>query len=124
MKTETDYIGYTSGRKNVSSSSSSDLTTNEQFDKSLDGSSNGDGSGDGGGGSNNKYWAVALIFFPILTIFGNSLVVLSVIKEKNLRTVTNYFVVSLAIADLTVSAAVMPIAVLYEVIELFFRFFN
>lgn len=70
-------------------------------------------SGEHGGGQ-NKYWAIGLILFPILTIFGNSLVVLSVIREKNLKTVTNYFVVSLAIADLTVAAAVMPIAVFYE----------
>ncbi|CAF0769583.1 unnamed protein product [Brachionus calyciflorus] len=61
------------------------------------------------------YWALILLFCPISTIFGNLLVVLSVIKEKSLRTVTNYFVVSLALADLTVAAAVMPFAVYYEV---------
>lgn len=42
---------------------------------------------------------------------------MSVIREKNLKTVTNYFVVSLAIADLTVAAAVMPFAVYYEVLD-------
>ncbi|RNA34198.1 dopamine D2-like receptor [Brachionus plicatilis] len=61
------------------------------------------------------YWALILLFCPISTIFGNILVVVSVIKEKSLRTVTNYFVVSLALADLTVAAAVMPFAVYYEV---------
>jgi hypothetical protein len=62
-----------------------------------------------------QYWAFILIIFPILTFLGNLLVILSVIKEKNLRTVTNYFVVSLAVADLTVSALVMPLAVYLEV---------
>lgn len=69
------------------------------------------------GPDGNSYWALVLVFFPILTIFGNSLVVMSVIREKNLKTVTNYFVVSLAIADLTVAAAVMPFAVYYEVLD-------
>lgn len=61
------------------------------------------------------YWALILLFCPLSTIFGNILVVVSVIKEKSLRTVTNYFVVSLALADLTVATAVMPFAVYYEV---------
>jgi hypothetical protein len=62
-----------------------------------------------------NYWALILLFIPMGTIFGNILVVLSVFREKNLRTVTNYFVVSLAIADLAVAIAVMPFAVYYEV---------
>lgn len=59
----------------------------------------------------NNYWALILLLFPILAIFGNMLVVLSVIREKNLHTVTNYLVVSLASSDLFVAAVVMPIAV-------------
>ena len=58
-----DYIGYTNGRRNKSSlsgaavgGSGGDATTNEQFGESL--------------GGENKYWAIALILFPILTIFG------------------------------------------------------
>ena len=62
-----------------------------------------------------QYWAIILIIFPIVTFLGNMLVILSIIKEKNLRTVTNYFVVSLATADLLVSALVMPFAVYLEV---------
>ena len=61
------------------------------------------------------YWSFFLFLFPLFTIFGNILVVLSVFKEKNLQTCTNYFVVSLAISDLIVAAAVMPLAVYYEV---------
>jgi dopamine D2-like receptor len=62
-----------------------------------------------------NYWAFALIFFPLFTIFGNVLVVISVYREKSLHTVTNYFVVSLAISDITVAAVVMPFAIYLEV---------
>lgn len=59
----------------------------------------------------NNYFALILLLFPVLAIFGNVLVVLSVIKQKNLHNVTNYLVVSLASSDLFVAAVVMPIAV-------------
>ena len=62
-----------------------------------------------------NYWAFALIVFPIFTIFGNVLVVISVYREKSLHTVTNYFVVSLAISDITVAAVVMPFSIYLEV---------
>ena len=78
----------------------------------------------------NNYWALALLLIPVATIFGNILVVLAVVREKNLHNVTNYFVVSLAIADLTVAATVIPFAVYSEVSddrnsrkEFFFLFF-
>ena len=62
-----------------------------------------------------NYWAFILIIFPLFTIFGNILVVISVYREKSLHTVTNYFVVSLAISDITVAAVVMPFAIYLEV---------
>ena len=62
-----------------------------------------------------NYWAFALILFPLFTIFGNVLVVISVYREKSLHTITNYFVVSLAISDITVAAVVMPFAIYLEV---------
>lgn len=58
-----------------------------------------------------NYWALVLLIFPILTLFGNVLVILSVCRERALQTVTNYFIVSLAIADLLVAVVVMPFAV-------------
>jgi dopamine D2-like receptor len=72
-----------------------------------------------------NYWAFTLIFFPLFTIFGNVLVVVSVYREKSLHTVTNYFVVSLAISDITVAAVVMPFAIYLEVSnKIFFNRFT
>ena len=39
-----------------------------------------------------RWWALALIVFPLLTTFGNALVVYSVACERSLRTTTNFFV--------------------------------
>ena len=62
-----------------------------------------------------RYGALLLGVFVIATLFGNMLVVLAVKKEKNLRSVTNYLIVSLALADITVGTMVMPLAVYVEV---------
>lgn len=58
-----------------------------------------------------NYWALVLVVFPFLTVFGNVLVILSVYRERSLQTATNYFIVSLALADLLVATLVMPFAV-------------
>lgn len=58
-----------------------------------------------------NYWALVLVLCPIFTLFGNVLVILSVYRERTLQTVTNYFIVSLALADLLVAVVVMPFAV-------------
>ncbi|GFR59661.1 D(2) dopamine receptor [Elysia marginata] len=65
-----------------------------------------------------KYWTILLVIFPLLTVFGNILVCLSVVKEKSLKTVTNYFICSLAVADIMVAVMVMPFAVYMECFEL------
>jgi len=67
------------------------------------------------GGTGSNWWALILIVFPALTVFGNVLVVMSVYREKTLQSVTNYFIVSLAIADIMVAVLVMPLAVYVEV---------
>ncbi|GAU97330.1 hypothetical protein RvY_08649 [Ramazzottius varieornatus] len=82
--------------------------------ESLQNGTNLTGSGDVTDHPEN-YWALFLLIFPILTIFGNALVILSVSREKSLQTATNYFIVSLASADLFVAAGVMPFAVYIEV---------
>ena len=62
-----------------------------------------------------KPWALFLLAFPLMTVFGNVLVCLSVYRERNLRTATNFFIVSLAVADIMVAILVMPLAVYVEV---------
>ncbi|CAH2041761.1 unnamed protein product, partial [Iphiclides podalirius] len=63
--------------------------------------------------SGYNLWALPLLVFPVLTLFGNVLVILSVARERSLQTATNYFIVSLAVADLLVAVVVMPFGVYY-----------
>lgn len=59
--------------------------------------------------------AVILSFIIIVTIVGNILVILSVFTYKPLRIVQNFFIVSLAVADLTVAILVLPFNVAYSI---------
>lgn len=55
------------------------------------------------------------ILLIIVIICGNTLVCLSVYTEKALKTTTNYFIVSLAVADLMLAVLVLPLYVYSEV---------
>lgn len=57
--------------------------------------------------------ALALAFIIVSTIFGNVLVIMSVFTYRPLRNVQNMFIVSLAVADITVAVLVMPLNVAY-----------
>ncbi|XP_029008927.1 D(4) dopamine receptor-like [Betta splendens] len=61
---------------------------------------------------------VAALVFGVLLIVvivcGNLLVCLSVLTEKALKTTTNYFIVSLAVADLMLAVLVLPLFVYSE----------
>ena len=56
-----------------------------------------------------NYWALLLLVLCLIVVFGNVLVILSVAKERSLQNITNYFIVSLAVADLCVAGVVMPL---------------
>ncbi|KAK2842728.1 hypothetical protein Q5P01_012928 [Channa striata] len=59
----------------------------------------------------------ALVFgVPLIVVIicGNMLVCLSVLTEKALKTTTNYFIVSLAVADLMLAVLVLPLFVYSE----------
>ncbi|XP_061576815.1 dopamine receptor D4a [Cololabis saira] len=63
------------------------------------------------------YNPAALVFgvlLIVLIICGNLLVCLSVFTEKALKTTTNYFIVSLAVADLMLAVLVLPLFVYSE----------
>uniref|UniRef100_A0A8C2F6I7 Adrenoceptor alpha 1D n=1 Tax=Cyprinus carpio TaxID=7962 RepID=A0A8C2F6I7_CYPCA len=59
---------------------------------------------------------VFLAVFILVAIVGNILVILSVLCNKHLQTVTNFFIVNLAIADLLLSIIVLPFSASLEVL--------
>lgn len=66
---------------------------------------------------------IVLVLINIFVIAGNILVIVSVFTSSKLRTVTNFFIVSLAVADLLVGIAVLPYSLTLEVrtFEVFFH---
>jgi hypothetical protein len=67
-----------------------------------------------------SFFTTALsILFALVTIPGNALVLLAVIRDpyRNLRTPFNYLVLNLAIADLSVGLIVDPLSIIYHLNE-------
>ncbi len=61
-----------------------------------------------------NYPILCLISFSILGILGNLLVCVTIWRDSKLQTKTNYYLFSLAIADLAVCAIVIPLAIMQD----------
>lgn len=69
-----------------------------------------------------NYPALVLgVLLILIIILGNVLVCLSVLTERSLKTATNYFIISLAVADLLLAVLVLPLYVYSEVSQMFWR---
>lgn len=60
---------------------------------------------------------VAYSLIILLGLVGNSLVIYMIILYKNMRTVTNYFIANLALADLMVDTICLPFTLAYTLLE-------
>lgn len=58
-----------------------------------------------------KNWAALMILFVVIvTVSGNILVIMAVNLERKLQNATNYFLMSLAVADMLLGLLVMPVS--------------
>lgn len=80
-------------KMNVSSPSSNGLCGNETQDFGL---------------TNMIAQASFVIFILILDVCGNCLVIGAILRHRRLRTITNYFIISLAVSDLLIATLSMP----------------
>ena len=66
-------------------------------------------------GGNPFNWPVlGVSIFCIFGVFGNVLVCLTILRDSSLQTKINYYLFSLAIADLAVCAVVIPMAIIQD----------
>ena len=56
---------------------------------------------------------LCLLVIPAFAIFGNLVVIIAIVKHRKLHTVTNYMILSLAVSDLIMGVATMPVAIVY-----------
>lgn len=80
----------------------------------LAGNLSASGAGPGPGGHNVPALVLGVLLIVVIGC-GNLLVCLSVLTERALKTTTNYFIVSLAVADLMLAVLVLPLFVYSEV---------
>ncbi|XP_071446173.1 5-hydroxytryptamine receptor-like [Hetaerina americana] len=59
--------------------------------------------------------SVILGLMILVTVIGNVFVIAAILLERNLQSVANYLIVSLAVADLMVACLVMPLGAVYEI---------
>ncbi|XP_063811604.1 adenosine receptor A1-like [Pseudophryne corroboree] len=64
--------------------------------------------------ANNVPYLVTEVLTAVISVVGNTLICLAVLNDRRLRTVTNYFLFSLATADILVGAVGIPCAILLD----------
>ncbi|OAD61065.1 5-hydroxytryptamine receptor 2A [Eufriesea mexicana] len=76
----------------------------------------GNSSTDGSGFTDPSTILTALVLglLILVTVVGNLFVIAAILLERNLQSVANYLIVSLAVADLMVACLVMPLGAVYE----------
>nr|XP_057914027.1 orexin receptor type 2 [Doryrhamphus excisus] len=63
---------------------------------------------------------VAYVVVFVVSLIGNSLVCFAVWKNRHMRTVTNYFIVNLSIADVLVTIICLPASLVVDITETWF----
>ena len=58
---------------------------------------------------------IPFYIYQPFSFLGNVFVIAAIILERNLQSVANYLILSLAVADLLVAVLVMPLGAIYEV---------
>ncbi len=58
--------------------------------------------------------AIIMTFMMVVIVVGNMLVVIAIATEQNLTTVQNWYIASLAIADMLIGLVIMPFSLSYE----------
>lgn len=67
---------------------------------------------------------IFLMFIDLVVILGNTMVIMAVYYTNKLRSVTNLFIVSLAVSDLLVGVLVLPFSAMWEVYKVSICFFG
>lgn len=57
---------------------------------------------------------ILAVFLSLITIIGNMLVMISLVIDRQLRTISNYYLLSLSIADFTIGLVSMPLYTIYN----------
>nr|XP_033782807.1 neuropeptide Y receptor type 2-like [Geotrypetes seraphini] len=60
---------------------------------------------------------IAYSLIILLGVIGNSLVIYMIVKYKSMRTVTNFFIANLALADLMVDTLCLPFTLVYTLLD-------
>ncbi len=71
---------------------------------------------------NHPLLGLFFVTLSLITVFGNCMVICAVIREPYLQNATNFYIISLAVADLLVGFVVMPFNSLNEMTYGFWYF--